>query len=529
MNRKSRRVDIRLRGRQAVSTPSIATLTSIVHDSGPACVPASSPKHPGPVLGLSAVALLAASLFAAFVVPQTPGRLDRASAALFDELGLWSWITSPVLPVPRGGATIAALLVVMAVLAFAAYGVAVYASWGRAAGRGLIGAAMGVAAVLSLVSVLALPNVSSDIYDYISFGRVAAVHGENPYETAPSAFPDDPTYPYASENYRERPDNKLPGWQLVNRMLAEAGIDSPVGNLMLYRVALFALGLGTLALLALAVRSVEPRAVLAAIVTFGWNPVVTTFVASKTDTVMVFFLALGAALLVRRQLRFADLAFVLSVLVKLITLPLVAVYWLRSLRLRRFWDAAALVVIAVVVTLAVYAPFGGFDLLLDQAGLFGGGRSDGASSAPAPAQPGLSEIPRPLLLAGVLAFVVWAAWRQDGTDDRLLRTFGLVGLAFAILVVDPRSPWYLFTAIAAASLARNWRVSSALGALCFGAYLFNSWRAASSAEHPLPDMGVPKELVVVVPLLLAALVVSVVLLRRRRDASSPAGGALADP
>jgi hypothetical protein len=493
---------------------------SILPDSELERVPQARIGRLRVTLAFCALALLAGALFYAFVLPQVPVRLDRVTAELIAQLGFWSWLASPVLPVPEGGGTIAVLLLVMATVAFAAYGVAVHASWGKEVGRRLLAGAAGVAALLSLVSALALPTVNSDIYDYIAFGRLASVNGGNPYETAPSAFPDDPAYRYASENYRDRPDNKLPGWQLLNRALASTGIDSPVGNLLLYRFVLFGLSMGTVALLALAIRAVDPRFTLAAIVGFGWNPIVTAFASSKTDTAMVFLFVLGVALLVRRRRRFADLAFVLSVLVKLITLPLVVVYWARSLRLRRWWDAAWLVLIAAGVALVVYAPYGGVDLLLDHVGLFGGGRAAGSGSAPGPAQPALSDVPRPLLFAGVLLFVIWAAWRQDGTDDRLLRTFGPVGLAFALLVADPRSPWYLLTAIAAASLARDWRVSAATWALCYGAFLFNSWRGTSNAEHPLPDAGVPRALVILVPLAVVAAAVAISMLRRRRARSS---------
>jgi hypothetical protein len=45
---------------------------------------------------------------------------------------------------------------------------------------------------LALVAALTPPLVSTDVYDYVARGRVEAIHGANPYTTAPSAFPDDP-------------------------------------------------------------------------------------------------------------------------------------------------------------------------------------------------------------------------------------------------------------------------------------------------------------------------------------------------
>jgi hypothetical protein len=472
----------------------------------------------GLLLGLG-LALLAACLFYAFVIPLTPVRLERSSAALIDDFGLWSWIASPVLPVPEDGHVLVALLSGFTLIAFGVYGAAVYLCWRRpAAGRSLV-AACAVAALCWLAAALALPTVNTDIFDYIAFGRVAAEHGANPYEVPPSAFPDDPAYPYASGNYKDSPDNKLPAWQLVNRVLAELGGDDPTGTLLVYRFAFFLFNVGNLALVGLIVRAVEPRAVLAAVVFFGWNPIVAVFGQSKTDTVMVFFFLLATFLLVRGWKRPADASFAISALVKLITLPLAAVYWLRSLALRKWRDAAATAVIFAALTAIVYLPFGGLDLFVEQARSFSGGHRTGAG-APGPASPALSDVPRELLVAGVAVAMLLAVAllrrRRDESVGGLLRVWGFVALVFAILLADPRSPWYLLTLVAAAALARHWLVSGATVALCFGAFLFNAWRGTSSAEHPLPDVAsIPEPVLFLLPLAILAVVAGAVWLRRR--------------
>ena len=473
-------------------------------------------RHRTVVLGLLALPLLAALLFYAFIVPQTPARLDRATGGLIDDLGVWSWLVSLPFPIPEGD-VLAVLLVLFAVLAFAVYGGAVYLGWGRAAGRRPVALACGAAVVFSAVAVLALPTVNTDIFDYIAFGRVAAEHGANPYEVPPSAFADDPAYTYANPKYRDQPDNKLPAWQLVNRALAELGGDDPTGNLLLYRSVLFAFNLAGLALVGLIVRAVEPRALLAALIFYGWNPVVAVYAQSKTDTVMVFFFLLAAYLLVLGRNRLGEVSLAVSSLVKLITLPLAAVYVLRAAAQRRWRDVGAAVAIFAAAAVALYAPFG-LDLLAEHAGVFGSGER-GSSGAPLPATSAFSDVPRPLLVAGVLiAILLVLRWQRRETGiDGLLRGWGVVALAFAVLFVDPGFPWYLLTLVAASALARDWRVSAATVVLCLGAFLRGSWQGASTSEHPLPAViSVPKIAVYLIPIAVPALAAGIAWLVRRR-------------
>ena len=49
-----------------------------------------------------------------------------------------------------------------------------------------------------------------------------------------------------------------------------------------------------IALVAMILRELSPQHLLAGTILFGWNPIVSNFGTGKTDTVMVFFLLLGA-------------------------------------------------------------------------------------------------------------------------------------------------------------------------------------------------------------------------------------------
>ena len=93
--------------------------------------------------------------------------------------------------------------------------------------------------------------------------------------------------------------------------------------------------LANLLLIARILQAVQPRQLLAGLGCMLWNPIVIAYGQSKVDTVMVFFLLLAALALVQEKRKLVVIALGVSALVKLITLPLIAVYWLYTLRSRR--------------------------------------------------------------------------------------------------------------------------------------------------------------------------------------------------
>jgi hypothetical protein len=459
------------------------------------------------------VLVVAASAFYAFVVPQTPARLDRPSADLIDDLALWREAAAGI-PAPESGSAIAALLALVAILWLAGLALAVFLSWGREATRRRLAAVLVPAVIACTVSVFALPTASTDIFDYIAFGRVAAVHDANPYEVPPSAFPNDPVYPYASPAHRDDPDNKLPTWMLLNRGLAEVSGDDVVTNLLVYRVALAALSIGSLALVVAIALRVFPSAALAGAVLFGWNPVVVVYGASKTDTFMVFLFLLGVLALVRGRSRIAALPLALSVFVKLITLPLVVVGWLRDLAARRWRVAATQALVFAGVVALVYLPFGGLDLLSEHIGLFGTGDGSG-SDAPTAAVPALPVVLAPLLI--VVLAATGLAFHHDASNARLLRSMAVVAVASGLLLVNPNSSWYLMTLVAVTAIAADARLAAPAVAMSFGAFLFNSWQNASSPEFPLPELiDVPRIAAYAVPLALLGLAAAAAVLLQSR-------------
>ena len=91
-------------------------------------------------------------------------------------------------------------------------------------------------AVLIQAAPLAGPVLlSTDAYTYWAYGRVAAVHGENPYRTAPEAFPEDPAYERMGADWRDTTSVYGPGFTLGSEAVALAAGDSHAGASWAFR------------------------------------------------------------------------------------------------------------------------------------------------------------------------------------------------------------------------------------------------------------------------------------------------------
>jgi hypothetical protein len=271
-------------------------------------------------IGLALVLFLA-TFFYSFIIPLTPGRLTRPSVALFSELPLWSIIVSLPFPVPQNSWSVAGALIFVTAIAFATYGLAIFVSWNRQAGRRTRAFIFLTSYVFFFLSAFSLPNTSTDIFNYIVNGRIAAVHNSNPYYVTADTFPDDPVYPYASKNYTGLAADKLPAWVLTNVALASLTGDHVTTNLLIYRLALMLFNMANLMLIAIIAYRLNPLFVSTALVIYGWNPIVIVHAQSKSDTLMALLLLLAVLFFVRGHRLIAVGALGLSVMVKLITLP----------------------------------------------------------------------------------------------------------------------------------------------------------------------------------------------------------------
>lgn len=430
------------------------------------------------LLGIAA-ALLGLALAWSFVLPQAPGRMADPAASLIPAWPLWAFVRLLALPIPRTGESIGLAVLVVSTARFALYGLAVFVCWNRRAGKLGRGLVIGFALLFFLTAACALPNIDRDIYNYMLSGRVGAVYGSNIYYVAPDRFPADPFYSYASQRYTHfAGDNKLPAWALLNMLLAWMGGNHVASSLLFYRFVFLFFNMANLGLVALIVRKLQPGLLLAALVLYGWNPIVITYGQSKADTLMVFFLLLAALALVYTRKKSAAVLLACSACVKLITLPLAGVYMLQQLRERRWRDLAAIALVFSTTVLLLYGPFWrGPRMLIAQLELVRNSSSAGRAGV------GL------LIQLGFALACLWVGYRRERGYLQMLRGWAWLMLLFAVFLTRLGFSWYLMTLVALAALAAEWRLALTTIAVSFVSFLMNAWDWASNDVVRLPNIS----------------------------------------
>jgi glycosyl transferase family 87 len=249
------------------------------------------------------------------------------AAALTLGAALSAWPDdSPLVPLhgghPRGDELWSWLFLTLALLALAAYVAGVLLLRRR---RGALAAVAALAAAVQLAPLAGPLLLSTDAWTYWDYGRLAAIHGANPYRAEPADYPDDPAFSHVGTSWRRTSTIYGPAFTLASEPVAHAAGSSADAAAWIYKaLAAAAMLLATLA----AARAATDRVFACAFV--GWNPVVALHAAGGGHNdawmaaLVVGALALGAS--GRRQL--AGAAWAAAILVKwvpLLLLPLRAV------------------------------------------------------------------------------------------------------------------------------------------------------------------------------------------------------------
>jgi hypothetical protein len=259
---------------------------------------------------------------------------------------------------------------------------------------------------------------------------------------------------------------------------------------MVFRLAFLLFNIGNVLLLMQILKRVNPEKTLAGIILYAWNPIVVVMGQSKTDTVMVFFFFLATLLLVSNHQRLAVISFVLSVFIKLISIPLLGIYFLQKLRLKKWREFFEGVLIALATILVINLPFwegtgmiqNHLDVILGESGV------------------GLPESIRiiivPLTLGAIFAFF----WYQDGTHRRLFLAWAIIMMGMSLLVLRISNAWYHMTFLAVVSVLLHWRMVAISLAITFACFLFTSWYTTFGGDFRVPDIfDLPRILVYVTP------------------------------
>jgi hypothetical protein len=215
------------------------------------------------------------------------------------------------------------------------------------------------------------------------YGRIAAVHRQNPYLQPPSAFPNDPFLAWVFPFWRDQPSVYGPVWMdfswLLSRLTAEL---SNFDQVIAYRLGLTALELVTLGVLWWLLGRLQAESRIQAFATFAWNPLVLFDLvgSSHNDIAMLALLIIGVVPFARGSAKpLGILAMTLSALVKYTTglvAVVAAVAWAAqaaSTRTRLVRLGASATIVVVLVS-AMWWPWLGTPQALASLGDAAGGR-----------------------------------------------------------------------------------------------------------------------------------------------------------
>jgi Glycosyltransferase family 87 len=243
---------------------------------------------------------------------------------------------SPLVPLqgghPEGDDAYAWAFLAALIVAFALY---LTALLGLARRAGSLRAIAILAAAIQLAPLGAPLLLSTDAWTYWSYGRIAAVHDANPYRDPPAEFPDDPSFPYVGEDWRDTTTVYGPAFTLSSEPLAVAAGESEDAAAWIYKTLA---ALAVLLTVGLAARLSRRPAFACAFV--GWNPLLAVHFAGggHNDAWMAALVVGGLALGASGRRAWAGVAWAAAVLVKWVPLVLLPLSALAARRTGRSLD-----------------------------------------------------------------------------------------------------------------------------------------------------------------------------------------------
>jgi hypothetical protein len=410
--------------------------------------------------GVALLALLAAVTVLALDAAQAPSRYVPA-----DSGGWPDWLAGPLAGIGShlGSGGFQALLLVVC----GAYLVAL-ASANALPLRWL------AAAVLAAHTVLALgpPLISQDVFGYIAFARMGALHGLDPYTHFPAEAAGDPVFGFIGWPFQHSPYGPL--FTLASYATAPLGLAGALWTLK----ALTALA--SLAAVWLTARTASRlgRSAAFATVFVGLNPVLLVLAVggAHNDTLLLLALSLGLALSAKERPRRAALALAAGVGVKLTAGLLLPFLVLAEPRWRRRRDVAlaaagGLIAVAAVGVIGFGPHALGFLTAIGEQQQLVSTHSIPAETARLAGLSGTPNWWRQLWAAGFLLALAYTLWRTArGADWR-----AAAGWATLALLVSTAwlLPWYAIWPLPLAAVCGDRRLRAGALVLCAYAVLIH--------------------------------------------------------
>jgi alpha-1,6-mannosyltransferase len=242
-----------------------------------------STRFPAPIKALGVVGLVGvpASVFGVLA-----GAAGAATSYVPSRSGGWpGWLSGPLHGLGLGISS--SSFQVLTLVMCASYAAVLLASR-RLSGRA-IGVSIAIAYGLLLVGP---PLISQDVFGYLAFARLGALHGLDPYTHVPAEAPTDASFPFIGWPFQHSPYGPL--FTLGSYAIAPLGL---AGGLWALKALAVGASLGAIALVATAARRMGRSARVAAVFV-GLNPVLLELAAggAHNDTLVLLVLASALAL-----------------------------------------------------------------------------------------------------------------------------------------------------------------------------------------------------------------------------------------
>ena len=308
--------------------------------------------------------------------------------------------------------------------------------------RAPLAAVLVIAVVIQLIPLFGPVLLSRDVYAYLAYGRIGAVHDGNPYADVPSDFPDDPAVQRMGTSWLETTTIYGPVWTLVAEGVSTTA-DSADSAAYGFRAIAAASMLAIVGLAALLARN---RPFAAAFV--GWNPLLALhFAGGGHNDALMMALVLGALVLsARGRAGPAGVTWVVAIAVKWVAAAFAGLVLLGShFRDRRL--LGGLIAGGVTVTATSFALFGPAWMQAGT-GLSSQARRTGSIGLSGwLGDLGLSHRPTLVVIGALtLAAVAWLSWQAWHGRVRL----GLAAVLLAALQ-GWLNPWYALWGVSLAA------------------------------------------------------------------------------
>ncbi len=332
----------------------------------------------------------------------------------------------------------------------------------------------GAIVLANVVLLVGPPLISQDVFGYLAFARLGALHGLDPYTHVPAEAPTDQVFPFIGWPFQNSPYG--PVFTLLGYAIAPLGL---AGGLWAFKAIAFACSLGTVALVARAAGRLGKSPTWAAAFV-GLNPVMLVLAVggAHNDTLMLLALAVALALTAGTspRLRAGAAALAAGVGIKLtagLALPFL-VLASPSTRERMRVAASAIAALLAVAVVGVIG-FGVHAL-----GFLGaiGEQQQLVATHSVPAETarlvGLSGTPtwwRDMFVAGFLVVLVHALWRTArGADWRVAAGWSTLALLASTAWL---LPWYAIWPLPLAAVSGDRRLRAATLVACAYAVLIH--------------------------------------------------------